>query len=231
MKPKRVYFWRKFGRIAGYSALCCFCLGVVYVFFGMFTIKNIIVVGKNIELHVDETRLPKTLLLFPSAAIRAGLLQENPILADIQFEKEYPNTLRIIPTLRTPLARLTLVARDVLIDQSGIVIAEGDPSQLNLPHIIIPLPAVRIGEKISDTRVIAALSFLSGTRDVLPVQTIILQDESSLRASSNKLNIVFPQDGFPAILTTLQTLLTGFRIKGTLPTYIDLRFNKPVVIF
>jgi hypothetical protein len=79
---------------------------------------------------------------------------------------------------------------------------------------------------------VTALAFLNGTRDFLPIQTITIEDDSSLRAKSNTMDILFPQDGsMPAILATLQTLLSGFRIKGTLPTLIDLRFNKPMVKF
>jgi hypothetical protein len=112
------------------------------------------------------------------------------------------------------------------------VLEDSDTSIPDLPHLVIPLTAVRIGETINDPRVAAAIAFVKGTRDFLPVQTITIEDESSLRAKSNTMDILFPQDGSSAtILATLQTLLAGFRIKGTLPTFIDLRFNKPIVKF
>jgi hypothetical protein len=91
---------------------------------------------------------------------------------------------------------------------------------------------VRIGEKITDPRVSAGISFITGMRDILSVSSISVEDERSLRAKCDKLDILFPQDGpIAPILATLQTLLSGFRIKGTLPTFIDLRFNKPIIKF
>ncbi len=233
MKSKRAIFLRKFGRVVGYGILFALFVGIVY-WLGIraFTIKNIVVVGNNIQVLVDETRLPKTLLLFPSVRLRMELLADNPILADIQFQKKYPHTLMIVPTLRTAVGRLTLVSREVLLDESGIVLSDADSTSPPLPHLIVPILSVRIGETISDPRVVAALAFITGIRDILPVSAISVEDERSLRAKNDTVDILFPQDGsIPAILATLQTLLSGFRIKGTLPTLIDLRFNKPIIKF
>ncbi|MCX6794275.1 MAG: hypothetical protein NTY06_04205 [Candidatus Gottesmanbacteria bacterium] len=233
MKPKRAIFLRKFGRIVGYGVLFFLFSVSVYLFGNwIFTIKNIVVIGNNIQVKVDEARLPKTLLLFPSATLRLQLLADNPILSDIQFQKKYPHTLVIVPILRTAIVRLVATTREVLVDESGIVIADADASCPVLTQLVVPLQAVRIGETIADPRVIAGISFLKGIRDILPIRSISVEDERSLRAKSNTLDILFPQDGsISAILATLQTLLSGFKIKGTLPTFIDLRFNKPIVKF
>ena len=198
----------------------------------LFAITNIVVVGKNIRVQIDESRMPKTLLLFPAGSIRGQILHENPILADIQFHYAYPHTLIIIPTLRTPIAYLSIVSRDVLLDKTSMVLGDRDASHSDLPDIRIPISVVRIGEALKDQRVNAAMSFLVGVHDILPIQTITVENESSLRAKSQNLDIVFPQDrSSDSLVATLQTLLSGFRIKGTLPTFIDLRFDKPIVKF
>lgn len=233
MKPKRATFLRKFGKSVGYGILFVLLSCAVYwVSMSMFTIRSIIVVGNNIQVKVDEAKLPKTLVFFPSAALREQLLKENPILADIQFQKKYPHTLMIVPMPRTAVVRLSLVSREVLVDESGIVLADADVTSAPLPRLVIPIAAVHIGEKIADPRVTAGISFITGIRDTLKIHTISVEDERSLRAESDKLDILFPQDGpIPVTLATLQTIFAGFRIKGTLPTFIDLRFNKPIVKF
>lgn len=233
MKTKRAIFLRKFGRIVGYILLFVLFLGALY-WFGIraFTIKNIVVIGRNIQVQVNESKLPKTLLLFPSGTIREQLLAANPILEDIQFQKKYPHTLVIVPTLRSPAFRLTAGAREVLVDGNGLVLADSDASSPNLPRLIFPISTVRIGEKITDQRVGAAIAFIRGTREIVPITSVSVEDEQSLRAKSDKLDILFPQDGaIDPLLATLQTLLSGFRIKGALPTFIDLRFNKPIIKF
>ncbi len=233
MKLKQAIFFRKFGKIAGYGLLVCLFSGMVYWLCSwLFTIKNIVVVGTNIQVAVDEARLPKSLLLFPTAKFRAELLADNPTLADIQFQKKYPHTLVIIPTLRTAVVRLSLIAREVLLDGAGIVLSDADASSPVLPHIVVPLATARIGETIRDPRILAGISFITGIQNILPIQTIIVEDDLSLRAKSDTLDIVFPQDAPMSVtLATLQTLLSGFRIKGILPTFIDLRFNKPIIKF
>jgi hypothetical protein len=233
MKPKRSIVVRKFGRAAGYVVLFLLFSGAVYwISITMFTIDNIVVVGNNIQVQVDEGKLPKTLLVFPAAKLRAQLLKDNPILADVQFQKEYPHTLVIIPTLRSAVVRLSLSAREVLLDEQGTVLADTDASSPNLPRLVLPITAVRTGEKISDPRVVAGIAFITGMRDILPVASVSVEDERSLRAKCDKLDIIFPQDEpTSTLLATLQTLLSGFRIKGTLPTFIDLRFNKPIIKF
>ena len=74
----------------------------------------------------------------------------------------------------------------------------------------------------------AALAFLTGTRGVLPVG-LVEEQSGSLHAVSATLDIFFTQDAIEQTLATLQTLIAGFRIKGTLPKVIDLRFDKPVI--
>ena len=231
MKSKRAIFIRKFGKIVGYVFLFVVFSSAVYWFCTkMFTINNIVVVGNNLRVQVDESRLPKTLLFFPAEKLRVQLLAANPILSDIQFQKKYPHTLVIVPTLRPAVARLALVSREVLVDAGGIVLSDTDASSPNLPRLIVPITTVRIGEKITDPRVAAGIAFITGIQDILPVSSVSVEDEQSLRAKGDKLDIVFPQDGpIAPILATLQTLLSGFRIKGTLPTFIDLRFNKPII--
>ena len=89
MNTNRAIFVRKFGKMGGYVILFVLFLGTVsWLGIRVFTIKNIVVVGNNIQVQVDETRLPKTLMLFPAAKLRTELLADNPILADIQFQKK-----------------------------------------------------------------------------------------------------------------------------------------------
>ncbi len=233
IKSKRSIFLRKFGRAVGFVVMFLLFSGAVYwTCIKIFTINNIVVVGNNIRVEVDEGRLPKTLLLFPASKLRTQLLEDNPILADIQFQIKYPHTLVIMPTLRSAVVRLILPARDVLVDAGAVVLGDTGSGSMELPRLVVAIPVVRIGEKISDPRVTAGIAFITGMRGILPVSEVSVEDDRSLRAKSGKLDIIFPQDAPTAtVLATLQTLLAGFRIKGTLPTFIDLRFNKPILKF
>lgn len=206
--------------------------GVYLAITKLFAIREIAVVGGNIQVSVDERRLPGTLLFFPTETLRAEILRDNPILADLRFEKKYPHTLVIVPIVRSATALLIAPTRRVFVDARGIVLADADASPAGLPQITAPVSGLRIGQQVKDGPLKTSLDFLVGTGPLLHIDTITVSGDGAIKAHTGNLDILFTQGAdLTRILTTLQTLLTGFRIKGTLPTVIDLRFDKPVVTF
>ncbi len=232
MKPARATFLRKFGLTILYGILFAVFSAAVYGgVVKLFAIRQISVVGSNIRLSIDERRFPSTLLFFPSAKLRLQILADNPILADIRFEKKYPHTLMIIPTLRTPAALLITPTRRVFIDPRGIVLADAG-SAGGLPQISADISGLHIGQKIADTGVLSGLSFISDAAPIVRIESMTIDSDGVLRAHTGNLDLLFTQVADTSQITrTLQTLITGFRIKGTLPKVIDLRFDKPVVTF
>lgn len=220
MRRKRIIFFRI---VLFLIISTCLYIGVTK----LFALTAIVVVAENIELRVDQNKLPKTLLFFPSEKIRAALLTENPVLGDITFEKKYPHTLVIKPVLRRAYAVLVTPSRQVLVDEHAVVLGDTQGSA-ELPVVRIDVALIRTGQKIQDPRVGAAIAFLVGMRGVLPIG-LIEEQSSSLHAVSSTLDIFFTQEHIEGTLATLQTLIAGFRIKGTLPKVIDLRFDKPIV--
>ncbi len=223
---------RKFGRII---LSIIITLGTGYFLYRagqwLFTIQSIEVVGDSVRLVIDEQRISRNLIFFPSENMRTEILSDNPLLSDIQFQKKFPNTLRVVPILRKPIVRLRSGTRMVLVDKEGVVLADGD-SGLRLPLVEIVLENIRVGEKIVDPRALLAIAVIESFPGDIPVESMTDQEGSYFLAKSPELNIFIPQDkDAKETLATLQTLLTGFRIKGTLPTVVDLRFDKPIVKF
>ncbi len=225
-------FFRKFGKIIGYIALfSLFSIGIFWISSTAFRIESIEIVGEGITVAVNQERLPKSLVFFSADTYRQQILDANPVLADITFRKKFPHTLVIIPKIRTPMSKLITDIRAVYLDEAGLVLSEADASR-ELPRITLREVEVRIGQRSSDPRVMQAVAFIEGARAFLPVENITEVDGGSLQAKSADLDIIFPQNKpMSEILTTLQTLLSGFRIKGTLPALVDLRFDKPIIRF
>lgn len=231
MKPARS-FRRKFGSLF-VSLLITILLvwGLYRLTSWAFTIHSIEVVGENAIVQIDEKRISRNLLFFPSVALREQVLTDNPWLADVRFEKRFPGSLRIVPTLRKPTAILESGDRVVLIDREGVVLSDGD-SGANLPRVVVAANPFRVGDTIGDARVNLALFLIDSLRGELEFTKITQEGSGYLRAKSHTLDIIVTQDRSASdTLATLQTLLAGFRIKGTLPTVVDLRFDKPIVIF
>jgi hypothetical protein len=231
MKPTGS-FRRKFGRwIVAILITVGLGYGIYRLTTWVFTIHTIEIVGEHAIVTVDEKRISKNLLFFPSDVFRTQILQSSPALADVQFEKKFPGTLRIIPILRTPAAILVSSDRVVLVDEQGIVLADGDGG-LHLPVLNIPTEAFRVGQALADVRVQLALALVKGLAPDVVIHSVIYENSSYLRAKSEKLDIIVTQEkSAEETMATLQLLVSGFRIKGTLPKVVDLRFDKPIVIF
>ncbi len=223
---------RTFGRAVALTLLvlasgCGAYIGLSH----LFAITSIEVIGDGFTVHIDADRIPNNLLFFPSKTLRAQVLADNPLLADVQFVKRFPHTLRIIPVVRLPCARLDTGDLLVLLDCKGVALMSGDQGR-TLPVLTMMTDDVRVGQAITDARIRLALGFIEEMRSTLRIDSITNTDSQFLLAKSGKIDIYIPQNRpLHEVVTTLQTLMTGFRIKGTMPTVVDLRFEKPIVRF
>jgi hypothetical protein len=233
MHPTKKALYKKFGRwIIALLLIVAFCVGTYWLTQTLFRITTIAIASSAIAVTVDETRIPKNLLFFPSDRITLEIKQANPLLADIHFQKKFPHTLVIVPVLREPVAKLAATDRSVFVDKEAVVLADDDGTKAQLPTIVVPVVGVRIGETISDKRVVASVGFIAETRGVCSVTTVTVYEGRYLQAKCDSLQVLFTQDTpIASTVATLQTLILGFRIKGTLPSVVDLRFDKPVVRF
>ncbi len=225
-------YLRKFGKIIATTILFfIISIGVIVGVNKFFTIRTIEVEGAGIQITVDQRKLVKNLLFFPNDQLRAQLLAANPLLQNIKIYKKFPHTLVIAAFLRTPISRLQANNRLVDLDKDGVVVKEGVNDDM-LPLLIFDITSVHIGDKMSDIRIVQSLAALGAFGGFMKIDTITSLDSESLQVKSSKTSIYITQNGnIQETAATLQTLLAGFRIKGTLPTIIDLRFTKPVVSF
>lgn len=225
-------FTRRFGRAMFGSILLGLFIFLAYEASNrVFALNNIEVVGAGIDIHVDQQRLPQNVLLFPTHTLEQALQQAYPLLARVRVKKKFPHTIRIELSLRDPVVALQTGERTVLLDMYGYVVSY-DPPQERLPSIHIDAPPATLGAQVSDVRVKGAIDFVVAGKTVVTVDSITEADRSSLRVKSATLDIFIPQQGpVSEKVATLQTLMTGFRIKGVLPAVIDLRFDKPIITF
>lgn len=227
----RIVF-RRFGKIVATAFIVMLISIVVAITVTkFFSIQVIEIQGTGVGVIVDQKNLSKNLIFFPTEQVQNQLMNENPLLVDVQIRKKLPHTLIIIPKLRTPIARLQTNARTVDIDKEGMVISDSMPGE-SLPTLVFDILPIRIGQKIRDPQVVSGLDAVTRMGALLPIDSITELGSASLQIKSGSLRIYFTQhENLSDVSSTLQTLLSGFRIKGTLPAVIDLRFAKPVISF
>lgn len=223
---------RKYGYLSLlFVSVLFICFGVYKLGNRLFEIKNIEVAGGGVKVIVDEKRIAKNLLFFPGDSLREQILEDNPLVGDVVFRKKFPHTLVIIAKPRIPVAIINSNSGPMGLDKSSVVLGEA-PGDRDLPELLFSVSPVVPGQRVGNPAVLASLSFIIKTQSFLKLAEVESSGSSTLLAKTAKVNILIPQQGdMSALATTLQTLITGFRIKGSLPTKIDLRFDKPIITF
>lgn len=223
---------RKHGkRILLVTLAIIFSLGIALFVNQQFFIEHVEIIGHGVNISIDEKKLPKNLLFFPSDTVTKSLLSENSMIESLQIRKKYPHTLVIVVTPRMPFVNIQQNNSFIAVDRTGFVLG-ASYSMDKLPVILFSIPSVIFGKRIMDETFMHALAFLDNTKAIVSFDHVDVYDSASFRASMGQTDIIIPQLGeYEHIATTLQTLLAGFRIKGTLPKTIDLRFDKPIVTF
>ncbi len=207
-------------------------VGVLWLTVRAFRIRSIYVSGSPVGVTIDEKAFVTNLVFFPSAKLRREILSRYPLLSDVTITKDFPDTLRIHLSMRQPIAVMSVTSGQWVLDPDGFVLGIAD-QQRNLPVVFAAsVSTFRVGQKVEDHGILQALRALSGTGDELTVTSLTLMDQDTIVMRAENADIYFPLVGdVRTKAATLQTLFAGFRIKGTLPATVDLRFDKPIVTF
>ncbi len=195
----------------------------------LFTLRQIQVVGDPIQIQVDKDRLGRNLFFLQTTQLEKELLASYPLLGTVTFSKSFPSTLVLHVKLRQPYVYVISQSHQYHVDRDGIVISDSEKGP-SLPRLYFDVGIRSIGSKIGDPRVVGSLQFLTSLPEGVTIESITERDSASILAIMGHTNIFLPQKGDLKVKAgTLQTIVMGFRIKGTLPTVIDLRFEKPIV--
>jgi len=230
MKVGKILSYRLMRRLIGFFLLV-FLLGcTVYGMRNGFKVKNIEFIGNSMNIEFNERVLSGNILFFPSDKIKNELLHEYPQLKDVIIRKKFPHTILIEPILRSPVAILVTSKALYGIDEAGNVLGVESGGK-NLPEMYIDPVRVRVGMTLQDEGVQNSLAFLEKSTSLFPVSKIITNgDGSTLIAITEDTQILFTQtQNIDVLIATLQTIVTGIRIKGSMPKIIDVRFTKPVI--
>jgi cell division septal protein FtsQ len=206
-------------------------VGVVllYSLFTLFEIKTIVVDPPTVDFRFDRKKFSNNLLLLRTDLLQAMTQQSYPNILRIHFQKKFPSTLKIVVEMRTPMAQIITQGGGVQIDEN-LVIFEGKLDD-SLPHIDMPLQQFELGKIVKDAKIITALAFIAELRHDEAIKLVRLSDENTLVVTFSDFEVLIrASDDGSQKAHTLQTILKGFRMKGSVPARIDLRFDKPIIV-
>jgi hypothetical protein len=133
--------------------------------------------------------------------------------------------------LRETTALLSTGGATYALDGTGVVLGDASPMvQQGYTVLMFDLGTPSVGFPLHDQRVQQSLSLIRSLQGIVHIDEITEGDAASLRARVGNTDIFIPQQtAIEGKASTLQTIIEGFRIKGTLPAVIDLRFDKPII--
>ncbi|MEK7533214.1 MAG: hypothetical protein AAB542_02160 [Patescibacteria group bacterium] len=224
------YTIKRAAKIAARVMVLFLCtVGLSLLVVRVFTIKDVVVDAPLMAIELDKSRFGKNLLFLPTEKLRADLLNNYSLLSEVRFEKQYPGTLVVHLIRRNTFAVLRSQGIVYALDERGLVLG-GVGDEAGYPVLEFRAGILAIGSEVTHPGVISGLAFLKRLGGSIPISRIFERDSLSIQAVSGHTNIFLPQIGdISGKADTLQTIVEGFRIKGALPTVIDLRHEKPII--
>ena len=211
----------------------CLFIGIIYFLkFGinLFKVKHIEVLGDSVQLEINESIFVNNILFFPSESVVQKIKLDNPQVMTVEIRKKFPSTLVFIIYKRTPIAEIITSGIYLGIDEDSVITEE--ISTNHLPIITIDIPLARVGTKVKHPMIVQTIALINKTKSFIQWMQFESFETQSIRAKTGQTDILITQTSdLTYVRDTLQTLMEGFRIKGTMPKSIDLRFSKPVVQF
>lgn len=225
MKRKLIFFS---GSIIAFLVLMSSAIFI----YSKYQIKKIVIISTYPRIYGLEILKRQSLLLLDINKISYVLINRNPFIKSIAVTKHYPETLILDTKIRNPRY---LVMKDSLVlpvDEDGVVLSGMDYDK-TLPKIEVSNFSIFSGEK-TDWRILKAIDLLANMeKQGIIVDQILIDDGGGLFLINlpEGSNIIVPYNAdAPFIATSLQVIMSRFRIEGKFVSKIDFRFDKPVVM-
>lgn len=248
--------WKRWFKILGLLLL----LALIYVFLrsDFWRVKEVkcrfnqLDCNQEIAEQITELSLGKNLLFFPRQTTMKKIKEILIQVDTVSIKKIIPNKILFELSSRKPVVALavelspesestvsakpqfSLTGVYYLTDQQGVVVKKMEESQ-NLPLILFKSdPQFKTGEKITQEEVRRVIEIIVEMKLRLlqpKVSRIISPREIEIWLENETLVILNGQKEIDVQLDSLQFIYSRSKIEGKQIKKIDLRFDKPVVVY
>ncbi len=199
----------------------------------LFRIRRIEIIGSDIKISIDPKKLGTLLPFIATSSIANEIRFAHPELSQVEIYKKYPGTLVLDLVSKTPMASVAYENGYAMVDETGFVLSSYQESKpVDIKPILYgcTVPIV-VNQKITDIQCVHGLTLIRALFNAGEnITELTIRDREYYQFKLGKSDIFIAHDAdIPGIVTTLQTIMNRFRMKGTTPARINLRFAKPVV--
>jgi len=177
----------------------------------------------------------------------------DPSITDIKITKKLPQGLKINMTQRIPLAQVAptkdleflglessqsaslsgkLIPPFFTFDNTGTVFSQSENQDPQLIPISIPEnQSINLGENQITALLADLISTLKSQFVNFTTAALINENLIIVKINTGPFAVISTSKDFTPQVATLQYILSGFKIGDSLPTKIDLRFDKPILTY
>lgn len=220
------------------SLLIAFVLIVVVAILAkfLFTVRAIDVTGdenclNNENIKNSSQLLGKNIFLINFQQVQENLKKQNSCVESVSVSRKLPSKLSIAVKAKLPVAKID--GTDLLATAGGEVIKQQVTT--SIPTIYLPGNVkAQQGTKLQDNETLFALNIASALlkSDFTPASIRIVGPVDIAVYSTNETVALFTtQMPVSSQVDSLQSILTKAKIDAAKIAKIDLRFDKPIIIF
>lgn len=187
--------------------------------------------------------IARSLLTLNTKSLQTALVEGNLTLRLVEVNKRLPETLEVRYWEREPVAVVEMGENFLLVDSEGLIFhPASERYKLSLSHLILSSDGdsedqtnYQLGDRFASGLVTAALQILDGVNQMAEVELAKLeihpQGTFTLQTENGWTALLDAGKDVPAQITSLQTVVTAARMEGRGLQSIDLRFERPVVVY
>lgn len=195
----------------------------------LFRLQTVEIVGTGAVFSADTATLSTNVLFFPTKALEIDLLKNYPLFSTVRVYKRLPHSIIIEYSLRDPWGYVQSKGHTYGVDDGGVIVGEYTPPFVH-PVMTFDIGTQSIGMRVTDPRVLAALSFLHALDPSIHVSSVKDYSKTAFEVAIDSMRVLVAIDGDKEEKArALLFLQNGFRIKGVLPSMVDLRYSKPII--
>jgi len=219
-------------------SLVCLFTALIFIFSNFFKIQKIIIYTQKTSPPLNLSSLYHQSIIFLNEKNEEkNLIKINPYLKAVSIKKKLPSTLILIPQFYQPVARLKSGDKYIILSDDGRILAKEKNKESSLPSINFYQNfnsyQLSVGDYLDLKEIIFVLKiiplFLKFQKkinhiDIANTNMIVfnLGKEEVLLSSEKKEEIV--EYELREILKKLNDEKRSFK-------KLDLRFNKPIIVF
>lgn len=173
----------------------------------------------------------KNIILLNTAKLKEEIIKQSTCVEDLKITKKYPSTVNFVAIAKEAVAKIDDSQNSVTLD--GLIILES--AGTTKPNIFLPQGVEsNVGQRIKDTSVLFALQLLKNLEksDFIPANVRITDQGDIAVYSTQEAIALFAQDrSVESQVDSLQSVIAKAKIDPSKIAKIDLRFDKPVLIY